>query len=94
MLRHHRYGASPVVKGAFNWALTFKWRSVNRLNRRNREADAVVSPAMAGGLFSIHRRWFIELGTYDHVLLGFVGTSFRHSLLGMISEWTFGEGKI
>jgi len=60
-----RYGASPIVKGAFNWALTFKWRSVNRLQYKNRETNPVRSPTMAGGLFSIHRRWFIELGTYD-----------------------------
>ena len=58
-----RYGASPLVRGAFNWALTFKWRAVSRLERRTRETDAVSSPAMAGGLFAIHRKWFIELGT-------------------------------
>eukprot|EP00041_Stephanoeca_diplocostata_P027180 m.745773 g.745773 ORF g.745773 m.745773 type:complete len:566 (+) comp23128_c0_seq1:2-1699(+) len=57
------YGASPLVVGSFNWALTFKWKSAR--GARGGARSPVMSPTMAGGLFSIHRRWFIELGTYD-----------------------------
>jgi len=60
-----RYGASPLVRGGFNWALTFKWKSLSRRFKRPHPYDPAVSPTMAGGLFSIHRKWFIELGTYD-----------------------------
>eukprot|EP00040_Diaphanoeca_grandis_P003375 m.24784 g.24784 ORF g.24784 m.24784 type:complete len:612 (-) comp14745_c0_seq1:57-1892(-) len=60
-----KYAASPLVRGGFNWGLTFKWKSVSRAIRREHAYDPVLSPTMAGGLFSIHRKWFIELGTYD-----------------------------
>ena len=67
LLRPYRYGASPLVRGGFNWALTFKWKSISRTEIRNKQSDPVLSPTMAGGLFAIHRKWFIELGTYDLV---------------------------
>eukprot|EP00050_Salpingoeca_kvevrii_P001090 m.162071 g.162071 ORF g.162071 m.162071 type:complete len:231 (-) comp10295_c1_seq6:727-1419(-) len=60
-----RYGPSPLVRGGFNWGLTFKWKSPSRRDSRPHPYDPLKSPTMAGGLFSIHRNWFIELGTYD-----------------------------
>jgi len=59
------YNASPVVRGGFNWGLTFRWKPVSRRDKRSSNADPISSPTMAGGLFSIHRKWFAELGTYD-----------------------------
>eukprot|EP00039_Didymoeca_costata_P015020 m.248873 g.248873 ORF g.248873 m.248873 type:complete len:602 (+) comp16138_c0_seq1:76-1881(+) len=59
------YHASPLVRGGFNWAMTFKWKPISPRERRQSPVEPVSSPTMAGGLFSIHRKWFIELGTYD-----------------------------
>lgn len=59
-----KYSASPLVRGGFNWGLVFKWKSISRRNWHHKY-DPVISPTMAGGLFSIHRKWFAELGTYD-----------------------------
>lgn len=53
------------MRGGFNWALTFKWKPISRAEKRVAASDPVTSPTMAGGLFSIHRQWFAEIGTYD-----------------------------
>eukprot|EP00051_Salpingoeca_urceolata_P002861 m.53348 g.53348 ORF g.53348 m.53348 type:complete len:593 (-) comp12374_c1_seq2:136-1914(-) len=61
-----KYAPSPMVRGGFNWGLTFKWKPLPAHERATRKgADPVLSPTMAGGLFSIHRDWFYALGTYD-----------------------------
>ncbi|KAL0128274.1 hypothetical protein PUN28_003499 [Cardiocondyla obscurior] len=54
--------------GAFNWDLHFRWLTMNgRLlnERRNNIVEPFRTPAMAGGLFSINREYFFELGSYD-----------------------------
>ena len=45
----------------------FNWHSVpeKEKKRHNNTAEAVASPTMAGGLFSIDRKFFEKLGTYD-----------------------------
>ncbi|KAH9513195.1 Polypeptide N-acetylgalactosaminyltransferase 5 [Bulinus truncatus] len=46
---------------SFDWALIMP-----RLNQlRKSEADPVMSPTMAGGLFAIRKDFFLEVGTYD-----------------------------
>ncbi len=47
--------------------LQFNWHSVPEKERKrhNHTAEAVSSPTMAGGLFSIDREFFEKLGTYD-----------------------------
>ncbi|XP_060230076.1 inactive polypeptide N-acetylgalactosaminyltransferase-like protein 5 isoform X1 [Meriones unguiculatus] len=62
------YKAAPVVRGAFDWSLSFRWD-----NAFSSEMDddpegptkPIRSPAMAGGIFAIHRHYFNELGQYD-----------------------------
>ena len=49
------YNASPVVRGGFNWGLTFRWKPVSRRDKRSSNADPISSPTMAGGLFSTLR---------------------------------------
>ncbi|KAJ8681229.1 hypothetical protein QAD02_017016 [Eretmocerus hayati] len=54
--------------GAFNWDLHFRWLMLNGELLRERRDNAVEpfkTPAMAGGLFSMHREYFFELGSYD-----------------------------
>lgn len=51
------------MRGGFDWTLTFKWKPVPHHNADT--TAPVLSPTMAGGLFSIHRNFFNKLGTYD-----------------------------
>ena len=56
---------TPV--GGFDWSLVFDWHLVpdHERKRHNQPAEAVRSPTMAGGLFSIDREFFDRLGGYD-----------------------------
>lgn len=54
--------------GAFNWELHFRWFMMGEeeLKRRKKDISAPFkSPTMAGGLFSINREYFYEIGSYD-----------------------------
>lgn len=65
--------------GAFNWGLNFRWYPISRRelvssNGYNKVEGKVKvtelihafnSPVMAGGLFSIEKDYFIEIGLYD-----------------------------
>ena len=53
--------------GGFDWNLEFDWHEVpdHEKKRHNHHAEAVRSPTMAGGLFSIDREFFERLGAYD-----------------------------
>ncbi|VBB28308.1 unnamed protein product [Acanthocheilonema viteae] len=52
--------------GGFDWSLQFNWHAIPERDRKGRRnIDPVKSPTMAGGLFSIHRSFFGELGSYD-----------------------------
>ncbi|KAM3724370.1 Polypeptide N-acetylgalactosaminyltransferase [Dirofilaria immitis] len=52
--------------GGFDWSLQFNWHAIPEKDRRGRRnIDPVKSPTMAGGLFSIDRAFFGELGAYD-----------------------------
>uniref|UniRef100_A0A0K0DJI5 Polypeptide N-acetylgalactosaminyltransferase n=1 Tax=Angiostrongylus cantonensis TaxID=6313 RepID=A0A0K0DJI5_ANGCA len=58
-----------MFRGGFNWNLQFRWYSLPNDIVKHRLGDPsspIPSPTMAGGLFSIDRRYFEELGTYDH----------------------------
>ena len=56
------------VRGGFNWALDFKWKKIPDYEQRRRQYDEtreIKSPAMVGGLFSIDRAYFYDIGAYD-----------------------------
>ncbi|GFR81520.1 polypeptide N-acetylgalactosaminyltransferase [Elysia marginata] len=52
----------------FDWNLVFKWdfmTSEERNKRRENPISPIRTPMIAGGLFSIDKSWFTELGEYD-----------------------------
>ncbi|TMW41045.1 hypothetical protein DOY81_013876, partial [Sarcophaga bullata] len=53
--------------GAFNWQLSFRWFSTERrgVSLKENPTKPIKSPAMAGGLFAIDRKYFYEMGAYD-----------------------------
>ncbi|CAL4123648.1 unnamed protein product [Meganyctiphanes norvegica] len=54
--------------GAFNWNLHFRWYALGQNEIEGRQKDITVpyrTPAMAGGLFSIDKDYFYQLGSYD-----------------------------
>nr|XP_025718005.1 inactive polypeptide N-acetylgalactosaminyltransferase-like protein 5 isoform X2 [Callorhinus ursinus] len=61
------YQPSPVIRGAFNWYLEFKWDNVFSYEMDGPEGPTrpIRSPAMAGGIFAINRHYFNEIGQYD-----------------------------
>lgn len=72
--------------GAMNWALNFRWFSVGhaefkRMHKKNFDStQSFRTPIMAGGLFSIRRDYFFELGTYDSHLQVWGGENIEMSL--------------
>ncbi|XP_011759042.2 polypeptide N-acetylgalactosaminyltransferase 5 isoform X1 [Macaca nemestrina] len=55
-------------RGIFVWPMNFGWRTIPPdviAKNRIKETDAIKCPVMAGGLFSIDKSYFFELGTYD-----------------------------
>ncbi|KAG7330902.1 hypothetical protein KOW79_004871 [Hemibagrus wyckioides] len=55
-------------RGIFKWPLVFGWSTLSKdfIRKNNiKVSDPIRCPVMAGGLFSIDRKYFYELGTYD-----------------------------
>ncbi|KAG8506140.1 Inactive polypeptide N-acetylgalactosaminyltransferase-like protein 5, partial [Galemys pyrenaicus] len=61
------YKPSPVVRGAFDWYLQFKWDRIFSYEMDGPEGPTtpIRSPAMAGGIFAVYRDYFKEIGQYD-----------------------------
>ncbi|XP_029047217.1 polypeptide N-acetylgalactosaminyltransferase 5 isoform X1 [Osmia bicornis bicornis] len=60
--------ASDMTWGGFNWKLNFRWYRVAQREMDRRLGDRTAplrTPTMAGGLFSIDKDYFYELGAYD-----------------------------
>uniref|UniRef100_A0A8C6D9Z9 Polypeptide N-acetylgalactosaminyltransferase n=1 Tax=Moschus moschiferus TaxID=68415 RepID=A0A8C6D9Z9_MOSMO len=59
---------SDMTYGGFNWKLNFRWYPAPQREMDRRKGDRTLpvrTPTMAGGLFSIDRDYFQEIGTYD-----------------------------
>lgn len=55
-------------RGIFKWPLVFGWSALSEeYIKRNqiKDSDPIRCPVMAGGLFSIDKSYFYELGAYD-----------------------------
>ncbi|XP_031229242.1 polypeptide N-acetylgalactosaminyltransferase 5 [Mastomys coucha] len=55
-------------RGIFTWPMNFGWKTIPpEVVAKNgiKETDIIRCPVMAGGLFSIDKSYFYELGTYD-----------------------------
>ncbi|XP_049717929.1 inactive polypeptide N-acetylgalactosaminyltransferase-like protein 5 [Elephas maximus indicus] len=76
------YTPSPVVRGAFNWKLQFKWDNVLSYEMEGPEGPTgpIRSPAMAGGIFAIQRKYFNEIGQYDKGMYLWGGENLELSL--------------
>eukprot|EP00042_Codosiga_hollandica_P034964 m.254142 g.254142 ORF g.254142 m.254142 type:complete len:553 (-) comp54534_c0_seq8:2-1660(-) len=78
----YQAAASTSIRGAFNWALTFIWLGLpsNELANRESSVEPIKSPAMAGGLFAISKRWFYHVGSYDEAMEYWGGENLELSL--------------
>uniref|UniRef100_A0A8D0KP82 Polypeptide N-acetylgalactosaminyltransferase n=1 Tax=Salvator merianae TaxID=96440 RepID=A0A8D0KP82_SALMN len=55
-------------RGIFTWPMNFGWKPIPPdviEKNKIKETDIIKCPVMAGGLFSIDKKYFFELGTYD-----------------------------
>ncbi|KAM3917588.1 polypeptide N-acetylgalactosaminyltransferase 5 [Leptodactylus fuscus] len=55
-------------RGIFTWPMNFGWKPIPTevlQKKKITDMDPIRCPVMAGGLFSIDRKYFYELGTYD-----------------------------
>eukprot|EP00730_Choanoeca_flexa_P017328 TRINITY_DN8328_c0_g1_i4.p1 TRINITY_DN8328_c0_g1~~TRINITY_DN8328_c0_g1_i4.p1 ORF type:complete len:611 (+),score=129.55 TRINITY_DN8328_c0_g1_i4:56-1888(+) len=63
------YTGGPVVRtrGIFTWSLTFSWLDLPwfMAEKRKDPIAPLPSPTMAGGLFSMDKSYFFEIGSYD-----------------------------
>ncbi|XP_035707517.1 polypeptide N-acetylgalactosaminyltransferase 5 isoform X2 [Folsomia candida] len=60
--------ASDMTWGGFNWKLNFRWYRVPQREMERRNGDRtlpLLTPTMAGGLFSIDKDYFYQIGSYD-----------------------------
>lgn len=60
--------SSSELRGGFGWNLNFKWDFLppKHLEKHRKDRTApILSPSIAGGLFSIDKKWFETLGKYD-----------------------------
>jgi polypeptide N-acetylgalactosaminyltransferase len=73
--------------GGFNWAFNFKWDFISYDMQRNwnqgsyvHEKNIILTPAIAGGLFTIRKDWFHQLGEFDDQMQIWGGENIEISL--------------
>jgi polypeptide N-acetylgalactosaminyltransferase len=63
------YASNPknFLIGGFKWRMSFNWFPVpeREIKRRKNLFEPLMSPTMAGGLFSIDKNFFMKLGMFD-----------------------------
>jgi len=59
-------GADAHLTGGVTWAMVFRWDWLTNIEYRTMDHTVgLKTPTIAGGLFSIAKKWFHELGEYD-----------------------------
>ncbi|NXG50202.1 GALT5 acetylgalactosaminyltransferase, partial [Psilopogon haemacephalus] len=93
-------------RGIFTWPMNFGWRQIPQeiiVKNKIKETDVIRCPVMAGGLFSIDKKYFFELGTYDPGLDVWGGENMeisfkvRHSwklILGNDNPYSFPKDRV
>jgi glycosyltransferase involved in cell wall biosynthesis len=80
-----------IAYGQVSWDLTFHWSYTSKERPpgppRTSPIDPVQSPTMAGGLFSVRKDFFQELGGYDEEMQGWGGENIEIS----IRTWACGH---
>ena len=74
---------STYLRGGFDWRLDFFWEWLPAADRAKKLRDPtypVPTPAIAGGLFAIDKKWFEELGWYDEGMDVWGGENIEFSL--------------
>ncbi|XP_049293424.1 putative polypeptide N-acetylgalactosaminyltransferase 9 isoform X2 [Anopheles funestus] len=62
----YRSDKSPIFVGAYDWDLNFGWWGRSSMKKKYKNMMVPFdTPAMAGGLFTINRKYFERLGWYD-----------------------------
>lgn len=63
----HSSDSRWIQVGGFEWNLSFKWEAMQESEKKRKKhpCEPTRSPTMAGGLFSIDKRFFEKLGYYD-----------------------------
>jgi polypeptide N-acetylgalactosaminyltransferase len=74
-------GAADDLKGGFDWSLHFKWDRLTARDHAQRSSniDPIRTPMIAGGLFSVEKRYFEEIGSYDSEMDIWGGENFEIS---------------
>lgn len=71
-------GGGGMAVGGFHWTLDFTW-IYRPLEPGKTQADPMLSPTMAGGLFAVNREYWHELGSYDLEMGGWGGENLELS---------------
>ncbi|XP_072167841.1 N-acetylgalactosaminyltransferase 7-like [Diadema setosum] len=79
--RVYPQGTGDQDRGGFDWSLYWKHFPLPDFEKRRRHhpTEPYRSPAMAGGLFAMDRKYFFELGAYDEGLEIWGGENFELS---------------
>eukprot|EP00057_Strongylocentrotus_purpuratus_P014144 XP_011668618.1 PREDICTED: polypeptide N-acetylgalactosaminyltransferase 13 [Strongylocentrotus purpuratus] len=55
----------PLQRGGFNWRFEYRWKPIPNYDKRPSKVAPIKSPAMPGGLLTMDRSFFLELGGFD-----------------------------
>eukprot|EP00039_Didymoeca_costata_P019929 m.339440 g.339440 ORF g.339440 m.339440 type:complete len:491 (-) comp18806_c0_seq1:54-1526(-) len=71
-----------LERGVFDWTQKFFWMQLTPEDhaKRKSKSEPYISPAMAGGLFAMDRKYFFEIGAYDMGMETWGGENIEMSL--------------